>query len=595
MVNKAKPAAGVPPAPPAASAFSSARLLYFLLPLAVFVLLSGVLRNGFVNWDDDFTLQLNPAYRGLSWAHLKWMFTTFHMGHYQPLSWLTFAFDYKVWGLDPQGYHLTSLLLHCGNAVLFYHAARRLFARLPAGAGATWVCAPAAAFSALFFALHPLRVESVAWATERRDVLSGFFLLLSVCVYLEAAAAGPLLSARALAASCACYLLSLLSKGIGVTLPAVLLLLDFYPLRRHASATARQLLLEKIPYAALSLAAGITGLVAAVGTGASSFLNIGDSPTLPERLLQALYAAAFYFWKTLLPFGLLPLYERPFHIGGQPWYVHAGAAFALAAAAAALLLRRRWPGAAAAWAAFLLMLVPVAQLVPLGPYLAADRYTYLACLPFALLAGGLFARALLAYRPAFVLAAGAALLLALGLLSGRQARHWKDPETLWRRVLAGNPSSSIAHSNLGSILLDAQGKTGEAAAHFRQALASRPDYPFANYNYGNALAAQGRLEEAMEYYRRTVRLMPGYANAHFNLGNMLIRSGRPGEAAAAYRETLRLDPGYANAHNNLAVALLSLGERETARRHLLEALRLDPGHALARKTLEGLGGGEEVK
>jgi len=558
------------------------------------------LKNGFVNWDDDVNLLLNANYRGLGWAQLKWMFTTFHMGHYQPLSWLTFALDYTLWGMDPEGYHLTSLLLHAANAALFYFVALRLLAlAAPAGPEEKRSWLPAAAgFAALFFALHPLRVEAVAWATERRDVLSGFFYLLTLLYYLKSCAAGEEAARPGrLALAVALYITSLLSKGIGVSLPAVLILLDLYPLRRLPASPrewlappAVKVWLEKLPFAALSLAAGAVGLAAQVSTGATHFLNVGEQPALGARLLQALYGIGFYFWKTLAPFNLLPLYERPFHSGAWYWPVVLAAADVVAATAALVLLRRRWPALLTVWLCYIATLLPVLQVVPFGPYIVADRYSYLACLGWALLAGYALLRALRAQadsRAAPLLAAGL-VAAGLGLLTWRQAKVWNGPGTLWRSVLAVNPDSSIAHSNLGSILLDKEGKVAAAAEEFLQALRVRPDYAYANYNYGNALFFEGRIDEAMEYYRHTIRLMPDYANAYFNLGNSLLNKGRTDEAIENYRAALRLRPDFADAHNNLGSALLRKNEIAEAVAHYQEALRLNPDHALARNTLEKL-------
>ena len=212
----------------------AARLASYLIPglvaLITFVVFSPALRNGFVNWDDLETLVENQNFRGLTWSHLRWMFTTFHMGHYQPLSWVTFGLDYLRWGMDAFGYHLTNILLHSANAVLFYFVSLRLLA-IAAPISSAVVLKLAAGFSALFFAIHPLRVESVAWATERRDVLSGFFLLLTVLSYLKAVVTETNRTGRRrwIAVSAMLYVLSLLSKASGMTLPVVLLVIGRIP------------------------------------------------------------------------------------------------------------------------------------------------------------------------------------------------------------------------------------------------------------------------------------------------------------------------------------------------------------------------------
>ncbi|MGH7828942.1 MAG: hypothetical protein ACREP8_02080, partial [Candidatus Binatia bacterium] len=233
-------------------------LLPAFIPLATFIAFLPALQNGFVDWDDYKNLVENPHYRGLAWTELRWMFTTFHIGHYHPLTWMSFGLDYWLWGMDPMGYHLASLVLHAANALLFYFVSLRLL-RL----GFSLPVLPqlslpvAAAVAALFFSLHPLRVESVAWATERRDVLSGFFLLSTVLCYLRAitAAEGGQARWRWLAAAWIVYALALLSKAIGMTLPLILLILDVYPLKRLGGGRgkwfgleARKVWWEKIPF-----------------------------------------------------------------------------------------------------------------------------------------------------------------------------------------------------------------------------------------------------------------------------------------------------------------------------------------------------------
>ena len=577
-------------------------LPYALIALVTFFFFLPVLANGFVNWDDDFTLLLNPHYRGLGWTQLKWMFTTFHMGHYQPLSWVTFGLDYTLWGLNPKGFHLTALLLHCANAMLFYAAAKSLL-RLsaPEQAADDWALMTASVFSALVFALHPLRVESVAWATERRDILSAFFLLICFIYYLKSVAEGETKRAKYYWLALACYPFSLISKGIGVSLPAVLIALDFYPLRRLPAAPAqwaeakyRDIWAEKLPFAAFSVAAGILGLFAQISTGATGFMNVGELPSLPTRLLQALYGLSAYLWKTLLPFHLLPLYERVHHAAGPQWYIFLGAAATAALTVFLLLRRRRQPYLLTAWACYIALLLPVLQLVPFGPYIIADRYTYLGCLPLALLAGGFLLR-VPAPRREQALAAAAVVLAALGLLTWRQVGVWKSPETLWRHILAGDPDSTIAHSNLGSILLDQQHKVLEAEWHFREAIRIRPEYAFGHYNYGNAISAQGRYSEAMDQYRQAIRLMPDHANSHYNLANMLMNFGRMAEAEPELRETIRLQPDHCDAYNNLGVLLLRRNDVAGAAESFRGAIRVCPGYRLAAETLAKMQAAGQIK
>src|SRR5262249_15263173 len=280
---------------------------------SVFVFLPS-LRNGFVLWDDDRMFLENQHFRGLGWTQIRWMLTTFHVGHYMPLTWLSVSVDHALWGMNPTGYHLTNVLWHGANAGLAYLVARRLLAL--AGGGSTAALRAGAVVAALFFGLHPLRTESVAWATERRDVLSAFFYLLAVWCYLRArdgrgAGEGP--EPRWYGACLGSFALALLSKSMAVSLPVVLLVLDAYPLRRWLSGgpwlgpAGRRAWIEKIPFVLLSLAASV---VAWFALSASGNERMVADVTWSGRIAMAVYGLAFYLWKTVLPVNLSPLYER---------------------------------------------------------------------------------------------------------------------------------------------------------------------------------------------------------------------------------------------------------------------------------------------
>ncbi len=461
------------------------------------------LRAGFVNWDDPATLLLNGRWRGFDAASLRWMFGSLYMGNYQPLSWMSYALDYRLWGLDPRGYHLTNVALHALNAALFFLVAVRLLERSRGADGRAGERAlvAGAAFAALLFSLHPLRVESVAWASERRDVLSAFFFLSCVLAYLKADDGGAA-RRRWLAASWGALSLSLLAKGSGVVLPAVLLLLDFYPLRRRAW-------LEKAFFALPALAAGAVGLFGQVGNGAS--MTLADWGWAP-RLIQAGYALSFYLGKTLLPSRLSPLYLHP---SPSPWaFVMLGPALlGLALTLAALALSRRLPAAAALWAYYLLVLVPVLGLIPFGMQVAADRYTYLSCLGWAL-AGGALLRA--AFDRGWAPPAATAVLVALAALTWRQTGVWRDSESLWTQALFVDPADPVAHANLGSALAEA-GRVQEAIPHFQAAVELSPGMAKAWNDLGAAYASLGRPEEAAECFRRALRISPSGSGAAENL------------------------------------------------------------------------------
>src|SRR5438094_771764 len=324
-------------------------LFVAIVTLAVFF---PATRNEFVAWDDYELLVNNPRYRGLGWEQLRWMFSTFYMGHYQPLSWVTFGLDYLLWGMDPFGYHLTSVLLHTANAVLFFFVALRLLSlTIPPGLRDLALKA-AAAVAALFFAVHPLRVESVAWVTERRDVLSGVFFLLTILGYLAAGDAPSRRRRRVLlVASLAAYVLAVGSKSIVMGLPLILIVLDVYPLRRLSLTVdglrrGRAVLMEKVPFFFVGVsAAAVSYYVVKTHTYLTSFETFPWS----GRVAMIFYTLWFYMSRTIVPAGLSPLYELPAHVSlAQPRFLFPALAV-IATTITLIWLRRRWPAGLAAW------------------------------------------------------------------------------------------------------------------------------------------------------------------------------------------------------------------------------------------------------
>src|SRR5437867_1497142 len=608
------------------------RLLPVLIALVTVVPFLPTLDNQFVNWDDDDNLVENPQYRGLGWTHLRWMWTTSHIGHYAPLTWMTFGLDYLFWGMNPVGYHLTNLLLHAANAAVFYLVARRILGLAlpgPAQRGNVGLAA-SAAFAALLFAIHPLRVESVAWATERRDVLSGLFYLLTLLVYLRAGEQGER-GRSGYWASVGLFVCALLSKSMAVSLPVVMLILDVYPLRRLGGARgwwgepARRIYLEKITFVLLALAVCAGAFIPQI--------EVRNMPTLDDlsvlgRLAVSAYGLRFYLWKTVFPVSLSPLYE----LRGQdplapPFLLSYGVVPAVTALA--LILRRRLPGLLAAWLAYVVILLPVLGIFQNGPQIAADRYTYLAGLGWALLAS---AGMLAAWRRRSFLVTGLAvvLLLGLGTLTWNQVRVWHDTEKLWSHAVAIDPKSpggqlalglalarqgklveavehyqtalrlkpdyAEAHNNAGSALVR-QGKLAEAIAHYEQALTIRPDFADAHSNVGLALARQGKLAEAIAHYERALTIRPDHADTHANWGLALSLQGKPAEAIEHYRQALLIKPDSAEAHNNWGLALANQGKLAEAIVHYRQALQINPDFGQARSNLlnalPGVGMGKE--
>src|SRR2546426_439819 len=512
-------------------------LLPVLIALVTFVPFLPTLDNQFVNWDDDDNLLNNPHYRGLGWTHLRWMWTTFHVGHYVPLTWMTFGLDYLLWGLKPVGYHLSNLLLHAANAAVFSLVARRILGLALPGSGERGHVglAAAAAFAALLFAIHPLRVESVAWATERRDVLSGLFYLLTILSYLRAGEQGER-SRGWYWGAVGLFVCALLSKSIAVSLPVVLLILDVYPLRRLGGARgwwseeARRVYVETIPFVLLAAAASAVAVMAQLSFHAA--LSVAQL-SVPGRLAISAYGLSFYLWKMVAPVNLSPLYERgvvdPW---ATPFLLSYGGAVAITSLA--WVCRRRWPGLPAAWLAYVVILLPVLGIFQSGPQIAADRYTYLAGLGWAILAGA----SLLSpwRRPPFLFTGLAGcVLFGLGILTWNQVQVWHDSEKLWASALAIDPKSSMAHFNFGNMLAQ-QGKPTEASEHYRQALQIKPDHADAQNNWGLALANQGKLAEASDHFRQALQINPDFAQARSSLLNALPAAGMGKEEAAPSRK-----------------------------------------------------------
>jgi protein O-mannosyl-transferase len=553
------------------------------------------LDNDFVDWDDITNFLENPSYRGLGWGELRWMWTTRLLGHYVPMSWMTLGLDYLLWGMNPRGYHLTNVLLHVTNALIFYFVALRLLTITATEREDSAARRLGAGFAALVFAVHPLRVESVAWITERRDVLSGLFYLLTILGYLRyAEAEGSERARRWYWISLGCFVLALLSKAITVTLPIVLLVLDVYPLRRldrdagWSSPPARRRWIDKVPFVLASAAVAPITFMAALGGG-----NIGSLTTLGplERLAVCLYGLAFYLRKLVLPLDLVPVYELRFPILPLSAPYLLSAALVAAITGLALGLRKRWPALGAAWLAYVFTLLPVAGLFQNGIQIVADRYSYLPSLPLAILAGAgamrLLGEAARRRRRVatglLVTTAGLAVVSVLAALTWKQVGLWRDSQRLWAHAVVTAPSS-MAHYNFAN-LLARQSRWVEANEHYRAAASIRPDWENVQVNWGVALARQGRVDEAISRYREAIRTTPHAAPAHYNWANAIVATDPQG-AIHHYGEAVRIDPRLAEAYNNWGMVLAQQDKWEEAVDKFRAAVRIRPDYARASANLE---------
>jgi len=593
-----------------------ARLAPAAVALITFIAFIPTLGNAWVTWDDDRNFLDNLSYRGLDPSHLRWMWTTFHMGHYIPFSWMTLGLDYELWGMDARGYHLTNLLLHCVNAVLVFFLARRLLALAkPELEKAPRQLMVASAFAALFFAIHPLRVESVAWVTERRDVLSGSFFWAAALAYLRYAVA-PARDRRWYWATLGLYACAMLSKATSITLPALLLLLNIYPLKRIGGTAGwrggemRRVLLEILPVAVISLAAVPLTLLA---------LAPPDQLTLGAKVAVSAYSLTLYLWKTLLPTDLSPLYGMPPHVGPAQARFIASYAVVLVVAAVAWFARRRWPSVTFALLGFFVVTLPLLGIVQNGPQIAADRYTYHAAPALAILVAGAGLMLLDTRVAAFVRPTAALVLLTFGVLTWGQIEVWHDPATFWTYVLAHDSQSAIAEASVGALLVGQRrfpeaiehleranvldptyaaghdnlgialsnvGRVDDAIAQFRLAIAHDPRNHESHTNLGIALARQGKFDEAIAEYGIALSIKPDYGDAHANWGNALLHLGRTDDAIDQYREALRLRPDLADAHLNWGVALAQEGQFAAAIDQFRAALSINPANGEAQTYLD---------
>jgi tetratricopeptide (TPR) repeat protein len=559
--------------------------------LATLVAFGPALHNGFVDWDDTVNFLGNPHYRGLGWPQISWMLTTTWMGHWIPVTWLTLGLDYVVWGMDPFGYHLTAVILHALNGVLFHRVALRLLA----AAAPHWrrgSLSLGAAVAAALFALHPLRVESVAWVTERRDLVSGCFVLLAVLAHLQACVAGPRQLPWRLA-SLACYALALASKAMVATLPAALVLLDIYPLRRlppnwreWGTPGLRRVWLEKVPYAVLAVV--VAGIAVGAVRAHAFFTSFAEQPPA-ARVAIAFYSLWFYPWKTLVPTGLSPLYELPARVDWlAPRFVATAVAVGIVTAAA-LSWRRRSAAPLAVGAAYAVLLAPVSGLLHNGAQLVADRYSYLPCLGWALLAGAGVAwvtdagnRGVLScWTVPLVTATTAVWVIALATLSWGQVQVWRTSETLWQQSLEVDPDCVICHHRLG-LILEARGQLADAIRHYERGLAVNPDHKPSVLSLGTALVKMGRAGDAVARLQARSRRDPSDADLRSHLGFALLEQGRAPEAMEQLQEAVRLNPGDPQSLTNLGITLVTLKRPADAIPHLRRAVQLRSADPLPR-------------
>lgn len=550
------------------------------LVAAVVLLYSQTAGFDFVSLDDHvYVIENQMVRRGLTSEGVRWAIGTYHTGNWHPLTWVSLMADTSIFGPGPAGPHVTNMLLHATSSAL-------LFLTLHAMTGALWPSALAAAL----FAVHPLRAESVAWVSERKDVLSGLFWMLTLFIY-QRYARRPTVGWYLLVAGV--FALGLSAKAMLVTLPLVLLLVDVWPLRRYrpqwlepitATGDTRRvpqqsglrIVLEKIPLLVLAAVAS-SFTVAAQRFG----LALQDVAKLPIswRIANAFDAYAVYLRKTVWPHDLAVFYPHPAFLRAELSAADlgravAGAVVLLVISAAVFRLARRLPALGFGWLWYLGTLVPVVGLVQVGEQAYADRYTYIPTIGLSIMVAWTLAD-VVARRPRVrtaVVAGCIAVLLGLGVATWWQIRTWRDSTALFTQAIAVTHDNYFALSSLGNLLRN-EGRLEEASADFQRALAIRPDFTFALIGYGGVLERQGRFDDAAAQLERALRTNPTSARARANLGIVRQQQGRSAEAAVLLEEAVRIDPGSTLAHANLGMVLLSLKRPADAIPHLQQALR----------------------
>jgi protein O-mannosyl-transferase len=558
------------------------------ITIVIYLLLAGIslavfgqtIRHDFVNFDDDLYVYNTPAIQaGLTIKGVALAFISPHAGNWHPLTTISHMLDCQLYGLSAGGHHATNIILHTVAVLLLFGLLREM-------TGAVWKSAIVAAL----FAVHPLHVESVAWVSERKDVLSAVFFFLTLGAYIRYVRAASVMRYLAVVVL---FAAGLMSKPMLVTVPIVLLFIDYWPLRRFEPALAisgrdnqgqiiRRLFLEKIPLLILSVGASVITFILQKKA-------VGAIPPLPFlwRVQNAFVRYVIYAWKTLWPTHLAVFYPHP-NDTLVIWEVIFAIASLLAITVVAIVVRSRRPYLLTGWFWYLVMLVPVIGLVQVGEQGYADRYTYLPSIGLFVVvvwfAGDVAIVRRSRSRLAATIAVAVLIILALAWAAFTQTSYWRNSETLWTHALAVTSDNDVAHNNLGYLCVD-RDELDKAISHFEAALRIRSGKRDAHYavgsafmqmNLANALARKGQSDEAMVHYDEAIRLQPYYGDAYYNRGSVLFGKGLIDEAIADWERALQIQPNDANAHTGLGNALLRKGSLKEAIAHYEQALALAP-------------------
>ena len=550
---------------------------YFILILSTLLVFWQVRNFGFVNYDDNDYVYENPqVLNGLTWHGIIWAFTTNCSANWHPLTWLSLMLDCQLFGANPGWMHLVNLLLHIANILLLFAVLRKM-------TGALWP----SAFVAAAFALHPMHVESVAWITERKDVLSTFFLLLTLAAYASYVSRP---SAFRYVAALAAFALGLMAKSMLVTLPFLLLLLDYWPLNRLMPQTAAdsahkrrksalstnnpptlyRIILEKIPFFVFSVISSVITFLIQQNAGAVGNINI---LSLNNCITNAFLSYAQYIGKMFWPQNLAVFY--PFNAAGSIpfWQVVVCALLLLGISFLVIRLGRNQRYLILGWFWFVGTLIPVIGIIQIGLHAYADRYTYVPYIGlFIIIAWGLpqllskwtSASSVESSKQRTVLGVSMVIVLtALGISAHRQVSYWNNSFKLFSHALEVTQNNYIAYDHLG-VAYGELGRSSEAIDAFKQTIKIKPNFADAHYNLGVAYGGLNRLPEAIDAFKQAVKINPDLANAYYNLGVVYTRLGRYPEAIDANKQAIIIKPDLAKAHYNLGVTYLVAGNKSLA-------------------------------
>jgi tetratricopeptide (TPR) repeat protein len=540
--------------------FSVLWISLFLL-VATLVLYWQVQGHGFLNYDDDLYVTGNPHVKaGLTGAGLVWALSDYSTGTWHPLTWLSLMVDSQFYGGSAGGFHLTNLFFHLANTLLLFFVLLRMTgARIRSG------------LVAALFALHPLHVESVAWISERKDVLSTFFWLLAISAYVRYAEKSI---RKWYVLALLFYFLGLLAKPMIVTFPFLLLLLDYWPLRRIQKFSYR--VKEKIPFFILTGIVSVVAFLTQQKTGALSTAKVGS---FGIKLANVLVSYAGYVVKMLWPRNLSVLYPYPESF--PFWEISLSVLLVFGMSFYVLRKARGKPWLPMGWFWYLGTLLPVIGLVQVGPQAMADRYSYVPLIGLFILIAWSIPKSW--EKPVAAIPA-AVVLFGLMTVSWVQIGYWHNTLDLFQHAVASTTDNVIAQNNFGLSLID-QGQIQEAIEHYSEALKIDPDFIDAQINLGSAFMAEGKYQDALAQYDQVLRTHPDNPQAHYNSGIALAKLGRLNEAVIQYQETLRVQPDDLNAHINLGVLLASHGHPDAAIEQYQEALKIEPDYVEALNNL----------